>query len=41
MKEIIFLSDLDFEWYYEWLQVIIISSLINNVDNRYWVIYLS
>ena len=40
MKAFIFLSDLDFEWYYEWLQGIIISSLINNVDNRYWVIYL-
>ena len=40
MKAFIFLSDLDSEWYYEWLQVIIISSLINNVDNRYWVIYL-
>ena len=38
MKEIIFLSDLDSEWYYELLQVIIISSLINNVDNRQWVI---
>ena len=40
MKEIIFLPDLDSEWYYEWFQVIIISSLINNVGNKYWVIYL-
>ena len=40
MKAFIFLSDLDFERYYEWLQVIIISFLINIVDNMYVVICL-
>ena len=35
MKAFIFLFDLDSEWYYDWLQVIIISSLIDNVDNGY------